>query len=321
MIDKAGYKFVPTLFVGLLFLMGIYPGLTLAQNVPLFGSSPTEKNDRDNGNLAICPHELLSKAYLGLADESPAVLDIYAVEQEVLLLCRERQELLLTIAKNDQLLREKLNIQPAGSLSVSTPPVVASVEPVECIPSEQQVMDRIETGQGTNSGDTDGENVSSLEQSSSQNEEMDTSDPASVDLSEQEGLHRCLPPLPYSLHSLMRVGSHWQARLRTAEDRTIDVKLRDSLPDGRIVTDISGRGIEISDFWGNSERLPLQARPSSTLDEPDGKGTDQSTQPSTDPGISDMTAEGTGQEIVPDMMSGNGTRDVILPSQNDGKDR
>ncbi len=304
--------------------LGVVLGLpeSLAQNEPFFESSSLEVGVSANHQEAVCPHDLLSKAYLGLADESPAVLDIYAVEREVLLLCRERQELLLTIARNDALLREKLNIQPAGRESATLSPVLAPVEQVECImpedpivaiatPTEAPLVESVE------SKGPDRPKLLDLERADARDQE----DPSagSDALREPKNQDWCRPPLSYSLHAVMRAGSHWQARLVTMEGHSLRVKRRDILPDGRIVTDIHARGIEIGDHQGHTEMVPLRARPSSLLADPAESVSETSMvvpgnrQPANPAGQEPLVSDG------PVRTFGEGTLDIIEPEIGAGR--
>ena len=291
------------------FLM-VMPVAVFAQNVP---SIAPITNGIDSGteiNEAICPFVLLNKAYLSLADDSPSVLDVYAVEKEVLLLCRERQELLLTIARNDLELRTKMGIE-AGSATV--PVTLPAVEPVECV----QPVEESET-----------EPVPVAEKALGLDEPPFTTLPLASSLAEvmaedssQADMHRCLPPLPYSLHSIMRVGADWQAQLRTTEGALIRVRQRDTLPDGRIITAIDRVGLTIEDPYGNSENLPLQASQTEVATTPSSTTEDPHATPEPDTMITNPPEQDYQAIEEPDNSLEGGTRDVILPEGTDQNNR
>lgn len=281
--------------------------LVITMLLPVWSISQETDVMTDSGTLneLVCPFDLLKQAYLGLGDDSPQVLDVYAVELEVLLLCRERQDLLLTIARNDELLRKNMNIRERGVgpepfTIPNFPPIqqaamecpTPTIKEVE--QSEGEVVDaelEVEEHESVNAGPGNEEVVTDFVPQES-----------SIPQVGQIILDRCLPPLTYQLHSIMRTGANWKARLRIVNGEIITVSLRDKLPDGRIVTGIDRSGLVITDVNDNSELLSLPAAQTIPFD--------RST--ANNDGLAiDTSAGREGMENPPAF--GDGTMDVITP--------
>lgn len=207
-------------------------------------------------NVAACPFELLARAYSDFIDETPHVLDVYALEKEILLLCQERQQLLQIIAQNDARLQLLMNIEADNN------PVPADTLPQEeCIQPEEAAAEQSTTDVQLESvtppvRPTPDEPLSEAEPFLEGSTGDQTDARSGVTDRNQAA---CQPPEQYEVHSVVRTGPSWQARLRTREGELLRVRLLDYLPDGRRITGIDRLAVTITDAGGDSTRMTFAA--------------------------------------------------------------
>ncbi|MDE2674029.1 MAG: hypothetical protein OXH65_02865 [Paracoccaceae bacterium] len=263
--------FLPIL-LALLTITGtaIPQSVTLVNPSPAVGSGVVLSEARET-----CPHDLLREAYMGLSADDPSALDIFVVEKEVLLLCEERQQLLLTIARNEIELRELLEIRAPAA------PFVAEAEPLRECPSEPTAAEIEDIVIGDEpEGLAAGELVAVFLEAIGQ-----LSKPAIQ--SPEPGPESCGPHLDMELFSLTRTGREYRATLRTSDGREFNVTEGDKLPDGSSVAVIDASSVILDIPGGKQSRIGLVNR--------QGTG---------DPG------EDAGSTPSPESPSG-GTRDII----------
>ena len=291
-----------------------------------------QQDDRDPSapenryiDMLSCPVASLRDAYTNIAttvdDKSAGVLDTYAIEKEVLLLCTERQRLLLGIADNDILLRSLLDIAPPmpGAARVTV------FSPVGAQPRPLPDLGDLACTRARQNEDTAEPVI--MTEAEPPPDEVAATEPAVI--VEERLPHEVMETQPVVMPDVAQPGSvvgpacptvplpdlevawvisapgGWTASIVDGEGLRWRVRINDTLPGGLQVSRITLRSVFVTDASGDERQLPSAGSRPTGLDVPDDTMVPVEARVSTVPAPDQHSSPA---------MSG-GTLDVILPRQ------